>query len=247
MKGTLLVCIAFHYNQDRLKYLGKLVQAFVNEYDCPVHIIIDTNADFLPAGDSDLNDNIEIIYHNNLAHPFHLTWQHRKHFKANIEKYDYFMYVEDDMYLPYKNFVQYCENFKLLFPRFIPSFVRLENNEGKTYLTDQTSAQKPIAIIELGGNLFTQLKQPYHAFWIMPKNELRMTITETFDNVSDSRENAASYPMWGLQKPPLVEVFKDENGKLKLSSSSYSFHLPCNYATCKESPHGKILVENLFI
>jgi len=243
MKKDLLICIAFHYSRDRIKYVYELIKNFNDNYKCSFDIFIDTNmiVHHTDPGFAYMS-HCSCFLHENLKHPFHLTWQHRKHFKENIDNYENFMYVEDDMLLPYENYLNYLENFKLLWPRAIPSFVRIETNgSGEEFITDATERQKlEIAFIE--GKHFTTLKNPYHAFWIMPAKELKETMTANFNRLHESRETAASYPMWELLKTPLVEI---ENGQI--SKKCYSYHLPNNYTLSKESQFAKIKPNEIFI
>lgn len=238
MKKSLLICISAHYDPERRKYLERILFVFLNDYKCSKDIIIDTNTHDLDY----LNEEgIEVCVHKELRHPFYLTWVHRKHMKDNIEKYSNFMYIEGDIELPYENYCNYLENFKILYPNFIPSFIRIEEANGNEYITDATERQK-LKIIEIDGKQFITLKNPYHGFWIMPKKQLEESIDSNFVRLHESREHAASYPMWGLNKIPLVEIENNLVSKL-----CYSYHLPNNYALSKESQFGKIKPENIFI
>ena len=262
MRKDLLVCIAFHYDFKRLVFLEKLIHTFLNTYECSVHIRIDTNCPnslfFSVPELIKLNNTlrVEIFTHENLAHPFHLTWQHRLAMQHQIDQYENFAYFEDDILLPYENYLNYLENFKLLFPKYVPSFVRIEENEGQQFITDATEPQELRVVkiyklnpYEIGDEYpsgttkcFALLKNPYHGFWIMPAKELKETMIPNFVRLHESRETAASYPMWELKLTPLVEI---EDGQI--SKKCYSYHLPNNYCLSKESPYAKIKPENLFI
>ncbi len=239
MNQSLLICIAFHNNYNRLGYLSSVIDNFINKYSCSVNIIVDTNVDFLiikhPA--------VTVVSHTNLKHPFHLTSMHRQHIKDNIDKYDNFMYVEDDILLPFENYLNYLENFKLIYPKYVPSFIRIEVADGIEYVSDVIEPQ-PFKNINILGKHFTTLPFPfsYHGFWIMPQKELKESMKENFTALNDGREFNAMYVGWGLDKLPLVEI---ENNLI--SKKSYSYHLPNNYALSKESLNGKIKPENIFI
>jgi len=233
----LLICIAFHYNKIQLQYLIKVLDNFFDNYNIEFDIIIDSNKSVIP----ELSGyDVEIIAHPNQAHPFHLTWQHRKHVFDNIDNYENFMYVEDDMLIPFENYLNYLENFKLLFPKYVPSFIRIENYEGVDYITDVTKIQSLLPI-NTKGKQFAKLNEPYHAFWIMPQKELKETMISNFVRLSDSRETASTYIMWELRKTGLVEI---ENNQI--SSKCYSYHLSNNYARSKESIFAKIEPNKIF-
>ena len=151
------------------------------------------------------------------------------------------MYAEHDMYVPYINYLNYLDNFKILFPRYIPSFVRIEVINNKRYIVDNTHKQKLVTYY-INNKKFTRLDNPYHAFWIMPKEELINNMISNFVRVDYSRELAASYPMWELQKFTMLEL----DNKL-ISEKCYSYHLTNNYVYIKESPFAKIEVNDIFL
>ena len=228
----LLICISFHYVESRIENLKKIVDSFLN-YKLKTTIIIDSN--------QGLNffeeyDNIIVKTHNNLSHPFHLTSVHRLTMVDEIDNFDYFMYVEDDMLVPYQNFLEYINNFDELYKlNCVPSFVRIEQLNGKEYLVDLTEKQFNRPKININNKTFVSLHQPYHAFWILPNKELKESIDEKFTLLDSNRELSASYVMWGLNKTPYVLM--DGN---KINKLSCSYHLTNNYVKMKDSPFGKI-------
>lgn len=63
-----------------------------------VDIIIDANVE-----NSWVNEleGVRVVKHDfSHEHPFFLTTKHRENVKNNIDNYDYFMYIEDDTYIP---------------------------------------------------------------------------------------------------------------------------------------------------
>ncbi len=245
MKDSLLVCIAFHASEERFKYLREVMCNLLNNYDCPIKIIIDTNMLLLPEMYLFYQDSrVETYLHDNLDHPFHLTCIHRQRILDNIDKYDVFAYFEDDMVLPYGNYLNYIENFKLMWPSFVPSFIRIEKDDkNDMYVTDITKPQKISQTVKIDNREFTTLLQPYHAFWIMPQKELKTAISTTFfTRLHDSRETSASFPMYELHKRPLIEI--ENNQVIPLC---YSYHIANNYVRSKETPFAKIKPENIFL
>ncbi len=234
----LLVCIAFHHNLDRLKYLFKVIDELV-KWPVDLKVIVDTNKD-LP---------MDCVVHNDLQHPFHLTWMHRKHIKENIDNFDCFMYIEDDMLVSWENFKAYLEKFYLLYPNYIPSFIRIEEKDRTQFISDVPEYHKinEEEIVHVKDRMFTSFKFPhnYHAFWIMPQKELKESMKDNFIQLSEGREFAASYTAWELGKKPLVEIYK-EDGKYFIDQKCYSYHLPNNYAL-GSGPNGQIPVKDILI
>ncbi len=244
-----LVCIASHYNEDRGIYLKQVIGNLLS-YDIDIHIIIDTNT--IPEQDNYLDwpdTRVEVCEHTNLEHPFYLTWCHRRHIKDNIDNYDYFAFFEDDMLLPYKNFLNYLENFEILWKSGrVPAMIRIEEFNGEQFVTDiiepQTSIHVQIDFTHDPFRKYWDLKAPnnYNAFWIMPQQALKESLLSNFERLHESREHAASYVAWELQKPTMIQI---ENGVV--SEKCYSYHLPSNYAKSPESKHGKIKPQNIFL
>jgi hypothetical protein len=230
VKPKILVCIAFHYVESRLIYVKQLINNYAT-FDADVDIIVDCN--------QDVKLDAKVCVHN-LEHPYHLTWMHRKHFADNIDEYDYFMYVEDDMLVTYEAFNEYICNFDKLWDLgCVPSFIRVEQYNGKKFVTDITSSQS-VDLIPVNGKFFGTLSQPYHAFWIMPKKQLKESMTNDFIKLDISRENAASYPMWELHKKPMVIIEGNQISRL-----CFSYHLANNYASDPNTYFGKIEVKNI--
>jgi len=228
---SLLICIAHHYQPDKIQYLYTILDRFLNTYLMPLHIIIDSNTteivDILRNKYPDENNRVEVVVHSELKHPFDLTSMHRQHIYEYRDKYEYFMYVEDDMDIPYENFTAYLDKLTFLWPHFVPSFIRIEFKDGIAYNSEHESAV-PVSsqtVLFIQGRLFIKLPNPYHAFWILNREILLSTLSKNFLQIQKSREMAASYPMWELKKPPLVEL----TSELKVHPNCYSYHLPNNY------------------
>jgi hypothetical protein len=233
----LLVCISFHFVEERINFLKKVVENFL-KYEINTDIIIDTNKSFNFFSE---HKNISIIEHNNLGHPFYLTWMHRKNILHKINDYDFFMYIEDDILLPYENFLYYIENFSKLYEiHSVPSFIRLEEKNNELYIVDLVNLQYNRPTIKFENQTFVNLDAPYHGFWILPQKELKESINENFAIQTDSRETAASYVIWTLGKTPYVLL----DGK-NISKLCWSYHLPNNYTSYEWSPHGKIKYDSV--
>jgi hypothetical protein len=233
----LLICISFHYVESRIENLKKIVDCFLN-YKLKTTIVIDCNQDFKFFEEY---DNIIVKTHNNLSHPFHLTSMHRLTMVDEIDYFDYFMYVEDDMLVPYENFLEYINNFDELYKiNCVPSFVRIEEFSGTEYIVDFTYRCAGTSKININDKTFVNLDQPYHAFWILPSKELKYSINENFVIVDTNRELSASYVMWGLNKTPYVLM--DGN---KINKLSCSYHLTNNYTKMEDTPFGKIELDSV--
>jgi len=244
----LLICICFHYIEDRFRYLDVLMDRFLNEYTSRfnVTVIVDTNS---KQGEMRLrerypDDRVGIFRHDRLAHPFHLTWMHRYHISLHKDEYDFFMYVEDDMDIPLENFVRYLENFRIVWPRGVPVFLRVEEKDGVRYNSD-AERREPVRHLEIlkDREFVTEMMHPlpYHAFWICPGDVLRSIMPPDFVKCSISRETAASFLIWEMRKKGYLQ-WEDGN----VSRKCLAYHLPNNYACDPHTRLGKIPLDNVF-
>lgn len=251
--NSLLICIPFHYSDNRWQYLEQILHTFLNTYSINIHIIIDTNdkqtIELVNNNFKKEKDKIiEVIVHTHLDHPFDLTWKHRQHFLDNIDKYMYCMYVEDDMDIPFNNYKNYLNNFSILWPEYVPTFIRYEVQADGKYSSEHSNVTEISKdnIIVKGSKKFIELNVTYCACWIMPMNTLKNNIIKEyhikqipFDHGS-YRETAASYTTWQLKKKGLVELNEDNT----ISDYVYIHHIPSNYSDNTQK-YNRLLLKNL--
>jgi hypothetical protein len=236
---NILVCVSFHYVESRFSNFKKVVDIIKN-YPHNTKIIVDTNQYF------DMGD-VDIVIHDNLWHPYQLAWEHRKHVLSNLDDYDYFMYVEDDMYVPYESFSEFVENFDDLWPKYIPGFIRVETYNGEDYVVDIYTHKSKSSIIEINNKKYIGLNYPehYHAFWILPQKQLKEIISEKFYMLSKCREHAASCVLWGDFSPRPIALIRVEDGTV--STKSFSYHLSNNYSSNPDNQFGKIKLSKIIV
>lgn len=136
------------------------------------------------------------IWHKDFEHPFALTWLTIEIIKTQIDKYDFFVYLEDDIGIPKAAF----EYWKI-HPNPRTGFIRKNNITGQ--YDDIVSAGYTIenafketdhesTLVFRGGPL-------YKAFWINTNVQMKKylsvyeetTMSEIRDNLEWSRERAA--------------------------------------------------------
>jgi hypothetical protein len=233
LEKKLLICIAFHYVDSRIIYLEKILEEF-KKYEIDHDIIIDTNSEETLNLQFLQNKNIEIVINKNLEHPYHLTCRHRFTMLEKLDSYDWFMYLEDDMLLPYENFESFTEKFEELWPSYTPSFIRVENHDSYETSPDIMIPISNSMVVEVKGKKYVNMPYHYnyHAFWILPKYALKKCIEnitkEAFLKIPiqpEVREYAASFVIWQLKIPSLLSITEDG----KLDTKCMSYHLPNNY------------------
>lgn len=266
MYNSLLICIAFHYDEtkpNRLWFIHQTIINFVNNYKIKFDIIIDTN-DVRVKKFMERYKNVNVIVHDYLIHPYHLVWMHRRNIRENIDKYDVVMYTEDDHIIPYYSFLDYLEKIEYMFPKYVPCFERLEwSNTQQCFVAldiNKVEKVKKDDIIHIKGKRFFSPKLPYHGFWIMPSNLLKKTIAykTNFCYYTLYRDHAASLPLG----PPELNLAHDPNKgecntymnmiplfelneKDKISDICLVYHISNNYSDNKEINFGKIPIDNI--
>lgn len=202
---------------------------------------------------------MRVFAHERLSHPFHLAWVHRAHFRREIDAYGAFMYVEDDIFVPRENYLNYLNLFGLMWPQFIPSFVRTEEKDGVLYCTDAFIRTRISRrdILNIGGREFVTLDNPYHAFWVMPRDALKASMNKDFERIHEGgkwvREIAASYGLmpgkrqcvrwdsYDVQRRGLVEVDR----RLKVSTLCRVRHTTNKYINDRGFNFGKIRLDRV--
>jgi hypothetical protein len=237
MEKKFLVCIAFHFIPSRLDFLIQVISE-VKQYSKSVTIIVDSNIYF---DASILGEGVQLFVWDRLEHPYHLTWVHRQHFVKGVDHYDWIVYLEDDMLVPKENIWEYCKVFQDLWAiGAVPGFIRIEYKEEEPYILDALKPQlyKELKLFEKS---WATMDNPYHAFWIMPTKEFKESLLDNFIRVGTSREWAASYPMWELQKLPLVQL-EDR----QISSLSYSYHISNTYSSSQSALFAVVPLHKVF-
>jgi hypothetical protein len=198
------------------------------------------------------NGNIEIIYHDlSNIHPFYLTWKCRELLQQQRNEYDIFMYIEDDILVPYKAIKYWLEyNEKLIEMNYNLGFLRIEVENDIEYITD-LYGEKMDTIININEKKYcVNNKNPYCAFWIYNKNEFNNFMNSKYyhcNNIQhyDIREQSAI----GLHgkdthwyKNTLIPITNNN----KLIEECKIYHMPNNYVLDKNTLFATIKFDEVF-
>ncbi len=262
----LIICVTFHYNEERLQYLRRISQHF-GELAADVIVYIVTNTedqDQLKAINSAVDQtqgSVSIASPRLLGHPYLLPWSH---FAIVRQLFDdrsisHFMYLEDDILVRKENIAYWCEGReKLRQLDFIPSFLRVEHkhDDPTWYSTDVTQRSN---FLELSGvqfaddYTFVNLRQPYQGMYLLD----RELMSEHLSGPSSSPE----FGNWGIREKAaqgltfanVRQGFVSRNllgyslAGRQIDSRSLIHHTPNNYANDPASVFGKIPIDQLII
>lgn len=173
--SKLTIHIAYFYIQERMKYVNEIINE-TNRYEITADIFIHTNNNQLREFHFNeyINGQIQIVHHDlSNCHPFFLTWTCRELMHSQKNYYDYFMYIEDDILIPF-NVIKYWlrHHPKLEKLNYNLGFIRIEiDSEQIEYMTDIPIYNKFSKTIEIDGQIFIENDiNPYCAFWIYNKD-----------------------------------------------------------------------------
>lgn len=226
--------ISFFYLENRIGYINSIIDE-TNKYECITDIFIHTNKKDLYETNFNkyTNGSIKVIWHDlSNIHPFYLTWKCRDLMKQQINEYDIFIYIEDNILVPYKAIKYWLEyNKKLIDLNYNLGFVRIEVKNDIEYITDL--CEKLDTIINLNDDIYcVNNKNPYCAFWIYNKNDFNKFVNSKYYNINNIlgygiREQSAiglHGVMTNWYKNTLIPIINN-----KLIEDCKIYHLPNNY------------------
>jgi len=232
MKFT--IHITYFYLESRIKYINRIIQE-TNTYEHPADIYIHTNNFHLTENTFEKYTNglIKLIHYDlTNTNPEYLSWKCRDVMKQQINEYDVFMYIEDDILVPHKA-IQYWLHYneKLIKLNYNLGFVRIEFNNDIQYITDLEGVHLDTCIT-LDQQYCINNKNPYCAFWIYNKNEFVRFVNSPYYDISNIRgydpRAASAIGLHGLHTNwyngtiiPIIDK--------KLHDSCKIYHMPNNY------------------
>jgi len=251
-KARLLVHIAFHYTPARVTYLTQVLAAISRYQFAQVQVVIDTNSPEASALDLPHAEHLAVLWqtHENLSDPFQLTWQHRLGMAQQRQNYDYFMYLEDDMVVPFEALQAWRRDSELLHPLgYLRGFLRTEiDANGRVVSTDQKAVTAPGNYRRVGAQLWYYPENPYHATWVVSREQLDefMDSPAWIDGNNPEwgvRERAAAGMTWAGGSPHRTLLPLNANGLTH--EDARIRHLPNNYALDDAEEYGSLDLDTL--
>jgi hypothetical protein len=224
------------YNKKRLNFINNTINN-INQYQIKTDLFLHCNTLIdLNYFNSYINGKLHILYHNitNERTPMILTRKPRSLMLQQINEYDYFAYMEDDINFTKDNlnyWLQYkdeCikENYNLGFCRY-----EIKNNQ--MFITDITQNFKKTIIINNNNLYAINDNNTYCAFWIYDKQEFNKFIKhKTFNNLelmseyNYAEKSAIGFTKLGYKNTliPLIDNKLHPNCKIQHLSNNYINH-----------------------
>lgn len=229
-------------------------------YLCKTDIFIHTNNKNLTTDQLHKNKNGKLViiwYDLTYIDPHYLTWKCRDlmAIQSRANEYDVFMYIEDDILVPWSAIDYWLEYSPLLLSKNLNiGFLRIEKNlYNEEVITDIESQLREFKIIN-DEIFYINNINPYCAFWIYDKKEFaRFVASELYDikNILGGeygiRESSA-IGLHGLNTNWYqCTVLPWDNSKKRLHDGCKIYHMPNNYALNPETSFGKIKYEDAVV
>lgn len=203
------------------------------------------------------NKRIKFIFHNlKNKHPHMLTWVCRKLMFRQRNKFDFFIYGEDDIIFTKKNF-NYWLKYKdiCIKNNYNLGFLRVETRDKDKKLISSDQIKKIKYFCKIKNKFFAKLENPNYSIWIFDRSEFKkFTNTKywrfkfkikTISGVLLIREMAAigwHSEIMDRYKATLIPF----NIKKKLDENSFIKHISNNYANNPAGCFGTLSVDKIF-
>jgi SAM-dependent methyltransferase len=208
----LLVAIASHGNKN-LELLKRLILRYQS---------MSMNIDIVVFSDEhkDLPLNVKIIVGLPSPNPWSLPFAHKAYFAHNCDRYDLFIYSEDDMEVAEENIQAFLRITPQLKPDEIAGYLRYErDSSGARSLPDAHGAfhWKAESVRRRGTETIAEFTNEHAGFYILTQSQLRQAVvsggflTEPYEGRYGLPETAATdpYARCGFRKVICISALED--------------------------------------
>lgn len=248
----LLIAIA-NYGTKNLPFLQSIIKEYQSMIKFEPHILI------LSDKTKYLGNDIEVLVGLPSKNPWSLPLAHKQVFIERLNKYDLFIYSEDDTLIKESNIEAFLKATKVLPKNKIAGFMRYEiyPGLGKYYTTIHGHYHWiPNSVFSKGEYIFARYSNDHSACYMVTQNQLRMAInnglytSKSTQSQYDLLCTAATIPYNGgcfekviaishidqFSLHHLPNVYK---GKMGISSSDFEIQLAALKNTNKKEDHKK--------
>jgi hypothetical protein len=246
-----LIHIPFHFSYGRLGYLREVVQSLLQGPFAEVELVIDTNSHETKRWLKGFDKRVRFELHASLGHPYLLTWACRKDFRARREKFDLFIYAEDDILITPQAISAWLRHrSRLALDGSYVGFVRAEvDRSGRLVASDFLDPASVSDIVEVDGSLFLATSYFYQACWIYDRQLLdELMASPRFEPPDASAvltEDVRAIAALGLTRHALrpgrpARSLIPLTRHLQISEDCFVYHLPSNYGRTIGRPFGNL-------
>lgn len=269
------VSIAAHYVPRRIPFLAEVLRA-IGDWDRPgVSVTLVTN-DTAIADEPLIREAKALLARrgfelfidqvHDLAHPWHLTWWHKRHLREWFARGgtpdDLFMYIEDDIVVTRENvayFTRYLDAAKS--KGVIPGFLRFEKgSNGQRISPDYRGYQqlKEQEKIFLDGQLFVAPQFSYWAGFIMDREMCAEYFASPWSDMAEAdtmpqshRHSCRVQSAWALTFENVPDGLPSRyvvpvDAQIRPLECCQVWHSANNYSISKEHNFGTVAMEDIF-
>lgn len=249
----IIVAITFHYREEKLPYLNKVLNSIAGISADSLKVIICTNQQFDVAVN---NLSIELDVVERLYHPYFLAWCHKRHMLHFLDSDNtHFIYLEDDIEITQQTVDYWLKNRELFLRNgleFIPAILRVEyDSRGNAYAVDCVKSVSKISRpnITVEGHEFVSLESPYQAMYIMDRalvkehtlsRSFRYETANPFQGAWLVQDLAAQGNMFENVPPGFEHRYLIPTNN---TVECWVHHNTDTYVNIPNSPHGKLPAE----
>jgi 2-polyprenyl-3-methyl-5-hydroxy-6-metoxy-1,4-benzoquinol methylase len=167
----LLVAIA-SFGEKNLGFLKRIIRRYQS-----MHLAVDVVV--FSDKPKNLGANVRVVAGLPSKNPWSLPFAHKPYFVQNVDRYDLFVYSEDDMEVTEKNIRAFLEVAPQLESDEIAGFLRYEENgSGDRSLPEVHGpfAWKPETVRRRGHHVLAEFSNEHAAFYLLTQDQLRRAI-----------------------------------------------------------------------
>ena len=267
----LLICVTFHFNSGRIKYLEKVLSSFPELAEQVTTYVITNTFDLKEINkikstlpDKKNNYIFEIKSRKVKSSPYDLILAHKEFLLKNFinsSKFTHFLHTEDDLLIK-KNNIQYWLENRVLLKKYglFPSFFRIEKmNKDDFYRSTDVGFQVLWFLapkIKLDDLYFVNMPNPSQSNYLLdkdlakemldfPVNLKRHYYLNSNVGIREKTNTGAMFsnvPNNFISRNVVPVLIKS----YKIDSNCFIIHLPGNYANNNNLNLGKINIDKIF-
>ena len=231
----LLVVIA-SYGQKNLPFLQRILQRYHS-----MSMMVDTIV--CSERPKELGRDVKVVVGLPSRNPWSLPFAHKAIFAENVERYDLFVYSEDDIEVTEDQIRAFLAAVPAMEPNEIPGYLRYEvSPDGTRLLTDVRDAfhWKPETIERRGEHTIAEFTNEHAGFYVVTQSQLRRAIAsggflkEPYEGRYGLPETAATDPYTSCGFRKVICISALENFLIRHMSNQYVGQLDVPLASFEE-------------
>jgi 2-polyprenyl-3-methyl-5-hydroxy-6-metoxy-1,4-benzoquinol methylase len=167
----IIVAIA-NYGTKNVEYAKQLIQEYQSmPFDVDIFILSEMPKDY--------GKDVTVLVGLPSKNPWSLPFAHKTLFSENIDKYDVFIYTEDDTLILKENILAFLKASDILGRNILPGFIRYElYPNGKKSYPDIHGPYHwiPKSVCKIGEYVFARLSNEHSACYLLTQEHLRSAI-----------------------------------------------------------------------